>query len=168
MLERLQAPRSAALLLALCSAVLLLLAFGLQYGAGFAPCHLCLLQRWPHAAVILLGLAGWVWRPRPMLLLAGLALVASIGLAGYHVGVEQGWLALPESCAATGQASSIEDLRRLLAEAPPPCDQVSLTLFGLTLAGWNLLASLGLAAGVAWVLLRRPAATRAPHFTRRL
>jgi disulfide bond formation protein DsbB len=80
-----------------------------------------------------------------MLGLATLVLLVGAGLAAYHVGIEQGWWALPASCVAGGGAESVEELKRLLAEAPPACDQVSFTFLGLTLAGWNLVASLLLA-----------------------
>ena len=68
------------------------------------------------------------------------------GLAAYHVGIEQGWWALPTSCIAGGTAATVEDLKRMLAEAPPACDQVRFAFLGLTLAGWNFVVSLLLAA----------------------
>ena len=40
------------------SLALLLGAFAFQHIGGLAPCHLCLLQRWPHAAAILIGAAA--------------------------------------------------------------------------------------------------------------
>ena len=149
MLERVLEPARAALLIALASVAVLLTVFGLQYLAGAAPCPLCLWQRWPYVALIAIGLVGWRWRPRLMLGLAALVLLGSAGLAGYHVGVEQGWFALPAGCAAAGQASTIEELRQMLAEAPPACDQVGFTLLGLSLATWNVVTSLALAAYAA-------------------
>jgi disulfide bond formation protein DsbB len=145
MLARAFEPPRACLLLALASAAILLGALALQHLGGLPPCRLCIWQRWPYVALIGLGVIGWRAWPRAMLALATLALLAGAGLAAYHVGIEQGWWALPEGCVAGGTAESVEDLRRLLAEAPPACDQVSFTLLGLTLAGWNLVASLALA-----------------------
>jgi disulfide bond formation protein DsbB len=159
-MTRLLEPRLAALSLALVSAVALIAAFGLQYLAGLAPCPLCVWQRYPHLAVIALGLVGWYWRAPAMIGLAALVLVGSTGLAAYHVGVEQGWLALPAGCAAGAGAGSVEELRRMLAEAPPTCDQVSFTLFGLSLAGWNLVLSLGL---TVWAVLALTSNRRHPR-----
>jgi disulfide bond formation protein DsbB len=153
MLGRVLEPSRAALLIALASGAVLLAVFGMEHLAGAAPCPLCLWQRWPYALLIALGLIGWRWRPRAMLGLAVLVLLGSAGLAGYHVGVEQGWFALPAGCAAAGQASTIEELRQLLAEAPPACDQVGFTLFGLSLATWNVVTSLALAAYAACAAL---------------
>jgi disulfide bond formation protein DsbB len=146
MLARLLEPRHACLLLALASAAILLTALALQYLGGLPPCLLCIWQRWPYVALIALGLVGWRWRTRAMLALAVLVLLGGAGLAAYHVGIEQGWWALPGGCVAGAGAESVEDLKRLLAEAPPACDQVSFAFLGLTLAGWNLVASLLLAA----------------------
>jgi disulfide bond formation protein DsbB len=161
MVERVLAPPTACLLLALASVLILLAALGLQYLGGLAPCHLCVLQRWPYVALIALGLIGWRWQPRPLLALSALVLLIGAGLAGYHVAVEEGWVALPESCVAGGSAQTIEQLKQMLATAPPACDQVRFSLFGLTLAGWNFLASLALAAYAAAALgLPRRLATR--------
>lgn len=146
MLARLLEPARACVVLALASAAILLAALALQYLGGLPPCRLCIWQRWPYVALIALGLIGWRWRPRAMLAFATLVLLGGAGVAAYHVGIEQGWWALPAGCVAGGSAATVEDLKRLLAEAPPACDQVSFAFLGLTLAGWNLLASLALAA----------------------
>jgi disulfide bond formation protein DsbB len=146
MVARVLEPARACLLLALASAAILLAALALQYLGGLPPCPLCIWQRWPYVALIALGLVGWRWHPRAMLGMATMVLLGGAGLAVYHVGIEQGWWALPGGCVAGQSAESVEELKRLLAEAPPACDQVSFTLLGLTLAGWNLLASLLLAA----------------------
>jgi disulfide bond formation protein DsbB len=145
MLARAFEPSRACLLLALASAAILLGALALQHLGGLPPCRLCIWQRWPYVALIGLGVIGRRAWPRALLALATLVLLAGAGLAAYHVGIEQGWWALPEGCVAGGSAESVEDLRRLLAEAPPACDQVRFTFLGLTLAGWNLVASLALA-----------------------
>ena len=144
--SRLFDSRTGSLLLALASGALLAGALALQYGADLAPCRLCVWQRYPHAGVVVLGLVGWFWQPRLMLGLAGLLLLGNVGLAGWHYGIEQGWWALPAGCAAGADASSVEELKAMLAEAPPACDQVSFTLLGLSLAAWNAIACLGLAA----------------------
>jgi disulfide bond formation protein DsbB len=120
-----------------------------QYVGGLAPCELCLLERWPYyigmPLAVLVILAGG----QRNLLIGGSALVmllflASSGLAFYHVGVEQHWFAGPTACTggSTG-AKSLEDLRaQLMATKPVRCDEPQWTLFGVSLAGFNLLASL--------------------------
>jgi disulfide bond formation protein DsbB len=120
-----------------------------QYVGGLAPCELCLLERWPYyigmPLAVLVILAGG----QRNLLIGGSALVmllflAGSGLAFYHVGVEQHWFAGPTACTggSTG-AKSLEDLRaQLMATKPVRCDEPQWTLFGVSLAGFNLLASL--------------------------
>ncbi len=145
-------PKNASLLLALAAIAILASVFALQYLVGLAPCRMCIWQRWPFAALALIGLIGAFWRPKVMLMLACLTLLVSIGLAGYHVAVEQGWLALPAGCAAGAGAGSVEELKAMLKEAPPSCDQVDFTFLGVSLAGWNAVASLTLAGFVLVVL----------------
>jgi disulfide bond formation protein DsbB len=170
MLARVLEPPRACLVLALASAAILLEALALQYLGGMLPCHLCLWQRWPYVALVALGLIGWRWHPRALLGLATLVLLGGAGLAAYHVGIEQEWWALPGSCVAGAGAESVEELKRVLAEAPPACDQVGFTFLGLSLAGWNLVASLLLAAFAATAALglgRRAGAVRRDAITTR-
>src|SRR5207302_3629276 len=76
-----------------------------QYWGGLAPCELCLLQRWPWAAAIVISLvvalvgdrAGLAW----VALLLGLVFAVSVVLAFYHMGVEQHWFAGPTACTAS-------------------------------------------------------------------
>ncbi len=150
----------AALLLAAASAAALLAVLALQYVAEIAPCPLCIWQRYPHLALIALGLIGWRWRAPPMLALIALVLLGNTGLAAYHLGIEQGWWALPAGCVAGQGASSVAELRELLAQAPPTCDQVSFTLLGLSLAAWNGVLCLVL-AGYACAALALDRAARA-------
>lgn len=133
----------------------LLSALVLQFVFGFEPCNLCLWERWPYlvAAAAALG-ALIVDTPRAALAAMAVILLAGTVLAAYHVGVEQGVFALPEGCASQGQAQSIDELRQMLANAPPRCDQVSAQFLGLSLAAWNLILSatltLASAFGFAW------------------
>ncbi len=132
-------------------------AWASQLWGGLQPCELCLYERWPYYAVIaasaLALLAGKRRVTTTALAFAALVFLAGAGLAFYHVGVEQHWFAGPSACTGGGPANSIEELRRrLLAQQPVACDQPQWSLFGVTLAGWNLLASLLLAAGALWAL----------------
>jgi disulfide bond formation protein DsbB len=122
-----------------------------QYWGGLAPCELCLLQRWPWAAAIALAVALLLFGKPAGLPWAALALAAIFAIgavfAFYHVGVEQKWFAGPSACTAhPGAAMTVEEMERQLLSTPPVlCDKVQWSLFGVSLAGWNLLASLGMA-----------------------
>jgi disulfide bond formation protein DsbB len=160
-------PRVAALLLFVASALALATAYVAQYWGGLEPCPLCLYQRIPYGAGGMLAAAalfarapregrnlisarGFARAPRLMallLLLAAAAFFANAGIAFYHVGVENHLWASAVCADAAPAIASIEDLRRALAAPPPkPCDTVDWTLFGVSMAGYNVVASSGLAA----------------------
>ena len=144
---------AAALLLALPSAAAPAFARLSEDVWGFAPCALCLWQRWPYwaAAGFALAAAALPQARRPLLALAGAAVLASGAVAAFHLGVEAGWWPSPlAGCQAATRLPSgggIEDLMRSLPAAPSkPCDAPTYLLPGLPLsmAGMNLLYALGL------------------------
>ena len=144
-------------LLGLFAILAISVAHALQYLGGYQPCQLCYWQRYPYfavMAVVALGLA--IGRPRPALLLGAALFLVTAGIALYHVGVEQGIFALPTGCAAGAGATSIAELKAQLAAAPPACDQVGLTILGLSLSSWNALAGMAFAVvGLAgWLRTR--------------
>jgi disulfide bond formation protein DsbB len=139
-------------------------AFISQYWGGLAPCELCLLQRWPWAAAITISLIAITVGSRSTLPWVALLLIAvfAVGsaLAFYHVGVEKHWFAGPSSCTgAATAADTVEALKaRILGQLPVRCDEPAWSLWGISLAGWNLLASLVMGSSCVAVLwrLRRP------------
>jgi disulfide bond formation protein DsbB len=131
-----------------------------QYRGGLAPCELCLTERWPWDAAIVIAFVAAMVGSRPAmpwvaLLLAAVFAVGSV-LAAYHVGVEQHWFAGPAACTASaGTPATLDALRAQLAhEQPVRCDEPAWTLFGVSLAGWNLLASLVM-TGICGAVLAR-------------
>jgi disulfide bond formation protein DsbB len=119
-----------------------------QYWGGLAPCELCLLQRWPWGVAIVISLVATMVASRTALpwvaLLLAVVFVVSSGLAFYHVGVEQHWFAGPTACSgAATSADTLEALKaQILRQQPVRCDEPAWSLWGISLAGWNLLASL--------------------------
>jgi disulfide bond formation protein DsbB len=78
---------------------------------------------------------------------AALALAIGAGIAIFHVGVEQHWWVGTAECGVTETANSIEALKaKILGTAPVRCDEVAWSLFGISMAGYNALVSLALAA----------------------
>ena len=132
----------------LASAVLLTAAFGFEYLGGLAPCKLCLWQRWPHAGVIvfcLMGTTGML-RSGPALLLVALCATVTAIIAGYHVGVEQQLWQGPKSCSGVLTSMSASDLLdSLLATPVVRCDEIAWSFANISMAGWNMLFSSGLA-----------------------
>lgn len=130
---------------------------------GLRPCKLCLEQRLPHYAAMGLALAGLVLARSPRLqglVLLGLAclMVWSTGLGVYHAGVEWGWFAGPNDCggAAAPAAAGVQDfMKQLQTTRVVACTEAAWRWLGLSLAGWNALASLGLLGLALRGLVRR-------------
>jgi len=138
------------------SLAILLGAFAFQYLGGLAPCQLCLWQRWPHAAAIGIGLLalllarGTLGRILP--LLGAIAALTTAGIGAFHVGVEQKWWEGLASCTA-GSISGISTTDLLNPDvnvgAVVRCDEIAWAMFGISMAGWNVILSALLA--LLWV-----------------
>ncbi|MDP2082825.1 MAG: disulfide bond formation protein B [Pseudotabrizicola sp.] len=140
------------------SAATLAGAFAFQYIGGMAPCALCLWQRWPHAAAVLIMVLALLVPNRWLMALGAVAALTTSGIAGFHMGVEYGWWQGLQSCSGGSIAGiSMNDLLNPNAAvaAPVRCDEVPWSLFGLSMAGWNMVLSLGL-TGV-WIMAARRA-----------
>lgn len=119
---------------------------------GLRPCKLCLEQRLPHYAAIGLAAAGIVLARSPRLqwlVLLGLAglMAWSTGLGVYHSGVEWGWFAGPNDCGGTAAPTSagVQDfMKQLQTTRVVACSEAAWRFLGLSLAGWNALASAAL------------------------
>ena len=147
------------LLAAAGSLALLLGAFFFQM-LGYAPCKLCLWQRWPHAAAIATGGLVLFLGPLALLGIAGtLSALTTAGIGIYHTGVERGFWEGPTSCTGGGDAlgglSGTDLLSTEVTNDIVMCDEVAWVFAGLSMASWNALASLVLAA--IWIAaLRKP------------
>ncbi|MBB4265084.1 disulfide bond formation protein B [Roseospira visakhapatnamensis] len=142
----------------------------LEHGLGIAPCVLCVYQRVaPAVVVVLAAVAAWPAIPmhgaRRLVLLIALAFLANTVLAGYHIGVEQHWWAGTDACgngdaAPVSLSSSLADLRAGLTNPEVvPCNTVAWSFLGISVAGYNMILSMMLAAAALW-------ATRRPHLWR--
>ncbi|MDE3061011.1 MAG: disulfide bond formation protein B [Pseudomonadota bacterium] len=141
---------SRSLLLALGTAAAGLLAVALvaQYGFGLHPCELCMYQRYPYMAIIVLGAGGALLVKPPQrqwkfAFICGLLLLFDGGIAWYHAGVEWGIFPGPTACsAAASSGETLEDMRRAILNAPlVPCNQPMAHILGLSLAAWNGIAA---------------------------
>ncbi len=141
-------------------------ALGFQHIGGYIPCKLCLEQRLPYyigvpVAVLALLAAAFRLPPlvvRGLLLVVALLMTWSIWLGAFHAGVEWGFWPGPADCGAvalppSGGGSLLDQLDAVI---PPSCDQAAWRFLGLSFAGWNVVASLFLAA-IAWAAALRKA-----------
>jgi disulfide bond formation protein DsbB len=125
-----------------------------QYVFGLFPCEMCWWQRWPHfAALLFAGLSFVIVPHRVWAALAGLAIITSGLIGGFHAGVEYGWWEGITGCSTLPSAIDVMDV----SAAPIiRCDVAPWSLFGISLAGWNFLISCaGGAAVVALAAFRK-------------
>ncbi len=140
------------MLIGLAAASLLTAALVSEYRFDLTPCELCLWQRWPHGIAAALALVGLAVAPGPRRGLVtaamGLVMAAGTAIAVLHVGVEAGWWTGPTDCAgpALGMTDPAALVDALMDTPTVRCDEVVFRFLGLSMAGWNALASAGLAA----------------------
>lgn len=130
-----------------------------QYGFDFAPCELCVLQRWPYVAGLITGAVAIALRARPRLSATALALttlafLTSIGFAVWHSGVEWGFIAPPDCGGETDFSNQSADAL-MSWDFERACDLRTEFFLGLSMANWNVLVSLLLTALFAGATLLR-------------
>jgi disulfide bond formation protein DsbB len=155
---------TAALAVTMIAAATLAGAWFFQLVLDIRPCPLCLEQRYAYYLAIPLGVVVAVAAARGApraVLLAGLALLAlaTLGnawLGTYHAGVEWGLWQGPTDC--TGPVGNLGSAGNLLERLDTVkvirCDEVQWRFLGLSLAGYNVLISLLMAAVAAWGAVR--------------
>lgn len=153
--------RWTALFLAVAMAAVVGSALGFQYIGGYIPCKLCYEQRIPYYVgipVMLLAALTSVlhlpaWTTRILLAIGGVLMLYGLYLGIFHSGVEWGWWPGPTDCTNvagpvdTGGNGILDALDKFV---PPSCDKAALRIMGLSMAGWNAIAS----AFLAFVALR--------------
>jgi disulfide bond formation protein DsbB len=147
-------PRAVPAFVLAASIVVLGSALAAQYLGGLQPCVLCLYQRDPYWLAIALSIVAATALARGGPRIAGVlvavcaaAFIVGAGVAAFHVGVEQHWWAGTAECGTSGPLSgSASDLRAaLLAKPVVRCDEVAWSLFGISMAGFNVIVSVALA-----------------------
>jgi disulfide bond formation protein DsbB len=154
----------AALLIAGIAAATIAGAWYFQLVLDIRPCPLCLEQRYAYYFAIpfalLTALAAAKPAPRGALIVAlavlGLAALGNAVLGSYHAGVEWGFWQGPTDCTGPvgnlGSAGTLFD--RLDSVKVIRCDEVQWRFLGLSLAGYNALISLLMAAIAGWGIAR--------------
>ena len=125
-----------------------------EYVFGFAPCSLCLIQRYPHILVAVTSVWLIFFRTHNVFLypVNTLVMASSIILASFHVGVEQSIFQGPQSCSSSNlplvsEKSAEALLKEILNTSATRCNEVSWSFMGLSMATWNLILSIALFIG---------------------
>ena len=140
------------------SLALMIGAFGFQYIGGLPPCQMCIWQRYPHVVAIALGLVAIRFGTPLIAWLGALAALSTAAIGGYHTGVERGWWEGPTACSSQsiGGLSTDELFEQIMTAPVVRCDEVPWSLLGLSMASWNMIASLILAG--LWIAAARRSA----------
>ena len=125
-----------------------------EYVFGFAPCSLCLIQRYPHMLVAITSVWLIFFKTHNFFLypVNTLMMALSIILASYHVGVEQSIFQGPQSCSSSNlslvsEKSAETLLKEILNTSVVRCNEVIWSFMGLSMATWNLILSIALFIG---------------------
>ena len=152
----------AALAIFVLAAATLIGAWYFEFVLKLAPCPLCLEERLPYHIVIplalLVAIAALVRAPAKLVSVGFVAIIVamlcSAALGAYHAGVEWRWWAGPTDC--TGPLTDLKAggslLNQLHSVHVVRCDEAAWRFLGLSLAGYNVLISLVLAAIAAFGL----------------
>jgi disulfide bond formation protein DsbB len=129
-----------------------------QYFFKMPPCHLCLMQRIPYFSALALSLLIVATNRKILLWLLAIVFAASFALGLFHFGVEQKWWTYASGCTATNlfkPGASVEDMMAALKQAPVVrCDQSIPFLFGIGMAFYNMIGSLGLVVLTVFAVTR--------------
>ena len=148
-----------------CSALALILgALAFEYWGRLPPCELCMWQRYPHVAAAIVGIGGFLLvrlRVLPesaamrLVVVTAILIAVSGAIGAYHAGIEWHFWPGPRSCTGSAfRSSGALDLNAPVVM----CDHAAWRLFGISLAGYNAILSLAIAATGLYLgaRLRRP------------
>ena len=133
------------------------IAYFIQYILGYKPCNLCLIERIPYlASIILISLMFILNRFKKII--AGIVLLFFIFgaiISFYHVGIEQEFFKESFVCNldSAKDALSAEQLLKQLENAPVSCKDVTFRFLGLSLATINTIISI-LLSGIMFKVIR--------------
>ncbi|WP_170001592.1 disulfide bond formation protein B [Pseudopontixanthobacter vadosimaris] len=127
-----------------------------QFGFGLYPCEMCWWQRYPHFAALGLAFVSLVAAPpRLWVAFAGIAIISSGIIGGFHAGVEYGWWEGVTACTGPAAASGSNALDAIMNAPLIRCDMAPWTFAGVSLAGMNFLLSTFGGLWILWLLARR-------------
>ena len=121
-------------------------AYFIQYVLGHKPCNLCIIERIPYiAAIILISLVFILNRYQKII--SSLILIFFIFgsvVSFYHFGIEQGFFSESLVCdlGSSNKASSAQDLLKQLEKEKISCKDVTFKLLGFSLATFNTIISI--------------------------
>ena len=158
--ERRSSALSASALVFVGAAATILAALAFEHLGGYAPCPLCLEERYAYyfavpasALALLAARRDATLVARILLALVAAAFIANAATGIYHAGVEWKWWEGPGECAGGFELKWGEGG---VAETPIiRCDEAAWRFLGLSFAGWNAVISAMLAGIAAYGVAKR-------------
>tara|TARA_B100002052_G_scaffold266161_1_gene263209 strand:- start:797 stop:1273 length:477 start_codon:yes stop_codon:yes gene_type:complete len=125
---------------------LLAISFALyvEHILGYKACKLCLYQRVPYIIAIFISFIGYnYFKNNKILILIVVIFLISALVSGYHYGIENNIFEEFSGCSTNSlEIVNKTELLKSLNENVISCKDVNFKLFGISLAGINLLFSL--------------------------
>ena len=123
----------------------LFFAYFVEYILKHIPCNLCLIERIPYIATIVLVFLVLFFEKYEKLILIIIGLFFAFGtvISFYHFGIEQGFFTESSVCDfGNSKTLSTQDLLKELKVKSVSCKDVTFRVFGLSLATFNTITSL--------------------------
>ena len=128
----------------------LISAYFIQYILGHEPCNLCLIERIPYLATIILISLIFILNNHEKLvsLIVSLFFIFGSVVSFYHFGIEQGFFSESLICELgdDAKATSAQDLLKQLEKKVISCKDVTFKILGLSLATFNTIISIIISA----------------------
>tara|TARA_B110000971_G_C19931798_1_gene464333 strand:- start:191 stop:673 length:483 start_codon:yes stop_codon:yes gene_type:complete len=123
----------------------LISAYFIQYILGHEPCNLCLIERVPYFAAVILITLIFIFNKYEKFfsLIVGLFFIFGSIVSFYHFGIEQGFFSESLVCDLDNNDTTIskQDLLKQLEKETVSCKDVTFNVFGFSLATFNTILS---------------------------
>ena len=133
-------------IIVLVSFVALISAYFIEYILGHQPCNLCLMERIPYVAALVIVIFNYKFNhlEKYFILLLSIVFLASTLLSLYHLGIEQGFIEESLVCDLQNSSNilSKEEILKQLQEKRVSCKDVTFKIFGLSLTTLNIIISI--------------------------
>lgn len=161
--------RGMAFALGILAAGALAFAYMAQHLWDVQPCVLCTYQRYVMVALIIAAFTGFITQKKFFMGLYALIIAAGLGIAGYHVGVEQHWWKGPDACSVSVEVNKSGSQADLIAAFKAKmlrlekkktlvrCDEVNWRILGVSATIWTFLLYVGMLGfvGAGYVCRKR-------------
>ena len=130
----------------LISLISIISAYFIEYGLGYQPCNLCLIERIPYGLSIFLITLNFFLKKNKkfIILLLILTFLFSLIISIYHFGIEQGFFEESTVCGVKNTVEIItkEEILKQFQQKTVSCKDVTFKIFGMSLTSINILVSL--------------------------